>query len=82
MSSPADTDIEGRASSIPSVPPPLLATPIPNTLKSAISALATKCIALPADPDIERSNTPCKLRAYVNTGGYEQEPSSTFASAL
>jgi hypothetical protein len=40
-------NVDGKVNSSPSLPPPLLAMPIPNLLKLIISSIATRCIASP-----------------------------------
>merc|ERR1711908_227276 len=47
---PARRGTAGRLTSMPSVPPPLFATPTPKTERSAISAVAVSCTAFPLVP--------------------------------
>ena len=76
--SPAKTDIESNVYSWPSVPPPLLATPIPYILKSEISCRATRWIAFPLLPP---AGTVKSIIPWSDKStGYIQEPSSAKAS--
>ena len=77
ISSPAETEIELKVISMPSVPPPLLATPTPYVLKSLISAKTLRWIALPAVVPKLKSITPA-----ISSASPVQEPSSHVAREL